>query len=45
MTQPTPLRCNRGHYLPRNFRPHGDPDTWDDTCRCGQKPKPAKPAT
>lgn len=28
------LRCARGHFLPAGFRPHGDPDTWDDTCRC-----------
>lgn len=27
-------RCDRGHPLPADFRPSGDPDDWDDTCRC-----------
>jgi hypothetical protein len=42
--EPVRLRCDRGHYLPRSFRPTGDPDTWDDTCRCRPKPDPARPA-
>lgn len=41
MTRPARLRCDRGHYLPRSFRPRGDPEDWDDTCRC----RPTQPAT
>lgn len=28
------LRCARGHFLPATARPAGDPQDWDDTCRC-----------
>jgi hypothetical protein len=31
-------RCASGHLLPLSFVPVGDPDGWDDTCRC--KPRP-----
>jgi len=36
--QPARFRCDRGHPLPADFHPHGDPDDWDDTCR--RKPTP-----
>lgn len=32
--EPKRYRCDRGHFLPADFRPpfHRDPDDWDDTC-------------
>ncbi|MFI6032996.1 hypothetical protein ACIBBD_02200 [Streptomyces sp. NPDC051315] len=28
------FHCDRGHPMPADFYPAGEPDDWDDTCRC-----------
>lgn len=35
----TRYRCSRGHFLPRDAEPDGDPHDWDDACRCVTKPR------
>ena len=32
------FHCDRGHPLPADFTPAGDPDDWDDTCHCKETP-------
>lgn len=36
------LRCARGHFLPATTRPVGDPEDWDDSCRCVLTRRPRK---
>ena len=38
----TRLRCSRGHFLPATAHPTGDPEDWDDTCRCVPTRRPRR---